>query len=189
MVFVKHLSSSMCLSEGPGGNHQPRWARVWRSNQLERPEIRVFWQRLWRVLVKQAVGAGLWLWYRGACLPSVVCKRLFRWGWCCDNKLTLWPWIDPGVSWGSSAFLIHSVWLWIAQRDKLQFPKNEVQRTPKRGLRSVKGISRNKVLWAKSFVVVVVDFITNNTYKWAKKNCLKYVRGKLHLLPFIKFCY
>lgn len=98
MVFVKHLSSSVCLSEGPGGNHLPRWARMWRSDQWKRPEIKVFWQRLWRVLVKHAVGAGLWLWYRGGCLPSVVCKRLFRWGWCCDNKLTQWPWIDPRVS-------------------------------------------------------------------------------------------
>lgn len=30
-----------------------------------------------------------------ACLPSAVCKLVLRFGWCCDNKLQLWPTVDP----------------------------------------------------------------------------------------------
>lgn len=115
MVFVKHLSSSVCLSEGPNGNHQPRGGHILEVGPVETSPVftrlrssRAFSGGSGGVLVKQALGAGLWPRCGAACLPSVVCKLLFRCGWCCDNKLTLWPRVDPGaLFWGSAAFLIH----------------------------------------------------------------------------------
>lgn len=101
MAFVKHLSASVCLFEGPNGNHQPRGARLRRSDRWKRPGLTrlrtfsAFSDGSACVLVKQALGAGLWLPGRGACLPTVVCKLLFRCGRCCDNKL--WPRSDPGL--------------------------------------------------------------------------------------------
>lgn len=110
MVFVKHLSSSMCLSEGPNGNHQPDSGGRASGSVLLRSFL-AFSNDSECVLVKQAVGAGLWLHCWAACLPGVVCKLLFMWvvlGQQTQSVTEDWP---RGLFCGSAAFLIHSVWL------------------------------------------------------------------------------
>lgn len=102
VVFIARLSSSMCLSDGPHGNHQLRGAKVWWSERRQ-----THFKRIWpffsdgvcefSVLVKQVSGAGLWLRCSAACLPSVVCELLSDQGaavttnWSCDRGLTLQP--------------------------------------------------------------------------------------------------
>lgn len=98
MVFIKHLSSSMCLSVGTNGNHQLRWAKFWRAKQrkLISNELSPFLREVseYSVLVKQVPGGGLWLRCSGACLPVNSClgqRAAVTTNSGCDRGLTLQP--------------------------------------------------------------------------------------------------